>query len=86
MGQIWQSALWGMSNTRMWQKAVVFFVPTPLGCGLVTSLSSSCVVSFNSSIPSINLTSCKYESGKSEDVALWIEPTHSKPCRWLFSH
>lgn len=38
------------------------------------------------SIPSINLTSCKYESGKSKDVALWIEPTHSKPCRWLFSH
>ncbi|XP_021262356.1 tubulin polyglutamylase TTLL6 isoform X3 [Numida meleagris] len=61
-GQIWQLALWGVSNTRVCWKAVVSFLPSPLGRGLVASLSSSCVVSFNSSIPSINLTSCKYES------------------------
>ncbi|XP_052528607.1 tubulin polyglutamylase TTLL13-like isoform X5 [Tympanuchus pallidicinctus] len=75
-GQTWQLALWGV---RVWW-TVVSFVPTPLG--LVASLSSSCVVSFNSSIPSINLSSCKYESGKSEDAAPRMEPACSKPCRF----
>lgn len=37
-----------------------------LGRGPGSSLSSCSVLSFNSSVPSINLTSCKYESGKSE--------------------
>lgn len=36
------------------------------GRGPGSSLSGCSVVSFNSSVPSINLTSCKYESGKSE--------------------
>lgn len=75
-GWTWQLALWGV---RVWW-TVVSFVPTPLG--LVASLSSSCVVSFNSSIPSINLSSCKYESGKSKDAAPRMEPACSKPCRF----
>lgn len=36
------------------------------GRGPSSSLRGCSVVSFNSSVPSINLTSCKYESGKSE--------------------
>lgn len=38
------------------------------GQGPGSSLSGSSVISFNSSVPSINLTSCKYESGKSQTL------------------
>lgn len=76
-------ALWSVRCVCVCRSAVVYpppSLPPVPGPGPSSSLSGCSVVSFNSSVPSINLTSCKYESGKSEvlqSVPL-DQPTDSK--------